>query len=262
MRIKFKKPPINEVAIGVYFEQELQPFRTEHVGLFWSKIRTEYPMCRQQPVIAPPVLGSGPPIVEMLFTNELAPMPRYLFESVDGATLIQVQKNGFLFNWRKRDAEYPHFDSVKAGFDKNYALFSNFLHEVVGVEKLAVQVADLTYINLIDANSDYWRGPNDTRTVFPGFSAVARIDAPVEFNQQTRFALGADMTLNVAIRNGKSTKERGNSVLLFELRALGVLGSVGKSEADEWFNRAHDAVGDCFLNMTSPDIQGRFWERV
>jgi len=262
MRAKFKTPPIQEVAIGVYFEHEIQPFHTEHVGLFWSKIRSEYPNCRQQPVITPPVFARGPAVFEMVLGDELIPMPRYLFESSNGVTLVQVQRNGFVFNWRKRNSEYPHFDAVKASFDRNYALFADFIRETVGVDTMPIQVADLTYINGIDGNSPYWHGPEDTQKVFPDFAPGVTADGPIEFNQQTRFALHSDMVLNVAIRNARTTKERGNHILYFELRALGVLGSVAKSEADEWFSRAHDVIGDCFLRMTSPDIQQRFWERL
>jgi uncharacterized protein (TIGR04255 family) len=262
MQVKFKKPPINEVAIGVYFENELQEFRSEHVGLFWSRIRDEFPTCRQQPVISPPVFGGLPAGFEITVANEVFPMPRYHFEAADGVTLIQVQKNGFLFNWRKRDADYPHFDAVKAAFDKNYNLFTNFLEEEVpGVQKPAIQIADLTYINLIDAASGYWNEPKDTAAVFPAFSMPLHMNAPFDFNQTAKFTFAPDLAVTVVIRNGKAPTERVNPVLLFELRALGVLGSVGKGQADEWFGRAHDAIGSCFLEMTSPDIQRRFWER-
>jgi uncharacterized protein (TIGR04255 family) len=212
-------------------------------------------------VITPPIFGS-PTILEITFANEVYPMPRYFFEAADGVTLIQVQKNGFLFNWRKREADYPHFAAVKEAFDRNYMVFTNFIEEVVGISKLGIQVADLTYINLVDGKSGYWQGPRDTPTLFPGFAVPVDLNVPVEFNQTNKFTVAPDLSLTVAIRNGKSPKDRVSPILLFELRALGVLGSVGKSQADEWFKRAHEIIGNCFLEMTSPDIQKRFWERL
>jgi hypothetical protein len=49
-------------------------------------------------------------------------------------------------------------------------------------------------------------------------------------------------------------------VLLFEIRANGLLGRVAKSAADEWFENAHDAIIGCFLDLTSEDIRNQFWK--
>ena len=49
-------------------------------------------------------------------------------------------------------------------------------------------------------------------------------------------------------------------VLIFEIRASARLGQVTKSEADEWFERAHDSILKCFVEMTDQDFQERYWE--
>jgi hypothetical protein len=56
------------------------------------------------------------PVAPIEFTIEQFPTPRFWFEAADGITLIQLQKNAFIFNWRKRDNDYPHFEAVKAAF--------------------------------------------------------------------------------------------------------------------------------------------------
>jgi len=38
----YKTPPINEVACGISYEK-IGTFRGHHIGLFWQKIREEFP---------------------------------------------------------------------------------------------------------------------------------------------------------------------------------------------------------------------------
>jgi hypothetical protein len=52
-------------------------------------------MMSQQPPIGSIIDGPG----------EVFPLPRFWFVAKDEATLLQVQKNAFLFNWRKNDME-------------------------------------------------------------------------------------------------------------------------------------------------------------
>jgi hypothetical protein len=89
---------------------------------------------------------------------EMFPLPRFWIESPNGEMLMQIQRNAFLFNWRKREGNYPHFESVKKSFDRNFALFVNFLEKELSLQSPEIQVAELTYINLIE-RTDYWSGP-------------------------------------------------------------------------------------------------------
>lgn len=40
--VKFDRPPVVEVVCGILFSTE-RLFRTAHVGLFWDKVRSEFP---------------------------------------------------------------------------------------------------------------------------------------------------------------------------------------------------------------------------
>ena len=44
----FDRPPVTEVAIGVQFGT-IQELRQPHFGLFWSRIRADYPQVQDQP---------------------------------------------------------------------------------------------------------------------------------------------------------------------------------------------------------------------
>lgn len=127
MTVKFRNPPINELVIGVYFARDLHPLRAEHIGLFWSNIRPEFPTIQQQPPVAPPISPGAGVTIEFGAPGEMFPMPRFWIELSDGQTLLQIQRNAFLLNWRKKDAGYPHFEVVKKSFDQNFARFVQFL---------------------------------------------------------------------------------------------------------------------------------------
>ena len=65
--------------------------------------------------------------------------------------------------------EYPHFENVKSSFDNYFNMFSSFLKNELGVDAINIQVAELTYSNLIDSG-EYWADPSDTPRLIPTLS--------------------------------------------------------------------------------------------
>jgi uncharacterized protein (TIGR04255 family) len=258
MKIKYKNPPINELIIGAYFDQPIVPLRSEYVGVFWSEVRSEFPKIQQQPELSLPIA----PALQIGFTDEPYPMPRFWLISEDETILMQIQKNAFILNWRKRDSEYPHFESVKSSFDKYFDLYLDFLKKELGINPPNIQIAELAYSNLIEP-TEYWRDSNDTPRLIPTISIPdpgVPIEGKPDFNYLTAYKLSSDLTLNVAVRSGRKATEAVKAVLVFELRALGTLGAARRRDADAWYNRAHEAIGRCFTSMTNPDIQQRYWQ--
>ena len=263
MNVKYKNPPIDELIIGLYFDQPILPLRSEYVGLFWSEIRKEFPKIQQQVELSLPLLRPSLTF-QVGLTDELYPMPRFWLISEDDTFLIQIQKNAFILNWRRRKTEYPHFDNVKSSFDAYFLLYLSFLRRELGVDTVNIQIAELTYSNVIESG-EYWTGPNDTPRIIPRLS-IPDPGIPVEgepdFNYLTAYKLASDLALNVAVRTGRKASEAGKAVLVLELRALGALGAVNKVDADAWFNRSHAAIGHCFTAITNPDIQLQHWQPV
>jgi uncharacterized protein (TIGR04255 family) len=261
MTVKYKNPPINELIIGAYFDQPIAPLRSEHVGLFWAEIRKEFPKIQQQPELSLPLVG--PTLTFQIgLGDEPYPMPRFWLISEDDTVLMQIQKNAFIFNWRRRNTEYPHFDAVKSSFDQYFGLFSSFLKKELGIESLNIQVAELTYSNLIESG-DYWAGPGDTPKLIPTMSIPdpgIPIERNLDFNYLTAYKLASGLALHVSVRTGRKASEADKAILIFELRALGALGAANKLESDAWFKQAHDAIGYCFTAMTNPVIQREYWQ--
>jgi len=258
MKVRFKNSPINELVIATYFNPPLFALRSEHAGLFWSRIRNDFPAVEQQAPVG------GAETFENL-SGEFFPMPRFWFVAEDKANLLQLQKNAFMFNWRRRDAEYPHFaENLKPAFDKYFTIFEDFAREDVGVDKINIDLCELTYINAIEA-CEYWKGPQDTARIVPDFTIPnIGIEArpALAFNCTYVYAISSDLQLRVSIRNGEAAERPGTPVLVLEIKAIGRLGQVGKSIADCWFERAHDAIISCFVGMTSEEIQLKYWNMV
>ena len=142
MAIKFKTPPINELIISTFFNPPLANLRSEHIGLFWATIKKDFPIVSQQPPIAGGADIIGP---------EVFPIPRYWFISEDQINLIQVQKNAFIFNWRRRNGDYPHFfENLKPAFDKNFSVFEEFARAETETTNLPIDLCELTYVNAIE----------------------------------------------------------------------------------------------------------------
>ena len=252
--IVFENPPINEVVISTYFNPLLSDLRSEHIGLFWEKIRNEFPVVRQQPPVG--IIGSE------VSTNEPFPMPRYWFIADDEINLIQIQKNAFIFNWRRRDDEYPRFHrNIKPTFDKYYGLFSEFVRTELDTE-LTIELCELNYVNALE-RCEFWTGPQDTPTVIPSFSILTPgidFSSSPEFNCNYAYGDATDLQLNINIRSGVTAQQENVPVLIFEIKASGRVGQIAKPGTDEWFERAHDAIIRCFVGMTSPDIQNKYWK--
>ena len=114
-RIKFKNPPINELVIALY-HLPVTEMRAQHIGIYWQRIRDRYPICEQQP----PIAGNTPTELAMTLQNmagEVYPLPRFWFSNADQPTLIQIQRNAFILNWRKgANNSYPHYEDVENNF--------------------------------------------------------------------------------------------------------------------------------------------------
>ena len=114
----FNNPPVNEVVCGLSFEK-LKGFKSHHLGLFWLKIKDEFPL------------------VEHAVRLEYNPqqfdlkeyLPRVWFIRKEQNRLIQLQDDKFYFNWRRmqEDETYPRYKTIIEDFKNNLSKFDNFL---------------------------------------------------------------------------------------------------------------------------------------
>lgn len=249
MQIDFEKPPINEVSIGMQFAP-LPNLRSEHIGLFWNRVREAFPNSQQNLPLGP--LAQVP--------LEIFPMPRFWFIAKDDATLIQVHRNAFLFNWRLRAEEYPRFESVFEAFQKHRSTFIQFLKEDLNTAKIEQPKYQLNYVNVFE-EVPYWSGPEDTPKIVPSFAFVnpgLKSAKPKDFNSATIFQVEDDLLLSVAARNGLNNTT-GKMALVLELEASGIHPRFEAEKANAWYQRAHAAISETFVALTDRQIQEQYW---
>jgi|SRR5437016_611849 len=65
------------------------PLRAEHVGLFWSSIRSEFPTIQQQPMVATPLGGTTPVEIQIYSgVGEMFPLPRFWIDCWRGVVSV------------------------------------------------------------------------------------------------------------------------------------------------------------------------------
>ena len=257
MSVHFDSPPVNEVVIATFFDPPPADLRNEHIGLFWGEIRDRFPVVQQRPPTAIPdslTYDAG------MVNPEFFPMPRYWFVAEDSINLIQVQKNAFMLNWRRRDADYPSFTHIKPNFDRYYTVFSDFVRAELDVA-LEISSCELTYVNTVE-QSEFWSGPSDTHRVINSFwvpDVDPQSSGHPDFNCRYGYQVSDAMRIEIAISSGFATQQPSTPVLILEIKATGRPERQTKSQADAWFDRAHAAIVGTFLHLTDSEIQRRYW---
>ena len=174
----------------------------ELAGL-WERWRDELPEIQEQPTLPPVAIESfepGPTPFSFQFTTEVS-LPRLWFLAPGGGTLVQVQRDRLVHNWRQTAADQPypryaHFRPIFA--DRLSDLVDHLEKHDMG--KLQPVQCEVTYINHIpldtvpnrtlagvlapwsETNSDqFLPGPEDVRATVryqipgPGGTPVGRL---------------------------------------------------------------------------------------
>jgi uncharacterized protein (TIGR04255 family) len=113
----FDNPPAVETLMGVYF-MPLTGWRVPHFGLFWERIRKDYPTVEvRSPIITGPP-GESRELNLPLFEAEINLPVRCWFRNRNETTLVQVQDSCFFHNWRRETNTLPylHYDELRPTF--------------------------------------------------------------------------------------------------------------------------------------------------
>jgi uncharacterized protein (TIGR04255 family) len=145
----YENPPVNEVVIGIQFEQTA--ITGAHIGMFWAQMRDEFPKAFEQPPLDRRIENFepqrfSPQIVEF---SQVWRGSRHWLTSVDDVHLIQIQNDRLVYNWRRRsdNAVYPHFEELQEKFWQIVEKWSAFLENEK--EHLNLTQWELSYINHI-----------------------------------------------------------------------------------------------------------------
>ena len=157
--IHFNNPPLNEVVIGLQFENS--NWNLSDFGKYHDRIRSKYPEVQTVPPIQPPFQSPG-----IILTNEES-MPRAWYLENTGNHLIQVQKDRFFLNWRclqEPSNRYPHFRNLYEHFQKEWKEFNSYISSEKS-NSLLPKYYELTYVNHL-IKGVHWNKPNDLSDYF------------------------------------------------------------------------------------------------
>ena len=261
--VDYENPPVAEVVCGVLFKP-IEAFLVPHFGLLWQKYIEKYPNCREIIPIAH--------IVEPLETRAAMPEsqemqvfpPRIWFLDKNENSLIQVQKDRFLYNWKevKKGDKYPHFEQIYGAFHDEFSILDTFIKE----RKLGTiepQQFELTYVNHIIQGSA-WESYGSISKLFPDFAwrQNTRFLPDIEtINWRTTFLLperGGRLT--VTARSGFRREDQ-HPVILLDLTVRG-FSENRLSGLKDWFALAHKWIVKGFADLTSQEVQTDVWRRI
>jgi uncharacterized protein (TIGR04255 family) len=146
----YRKPPIDEVALGVQFDA-LSGFTDAHTGLLWQRVRDLYPRTQSRPRADVPIVSlthrqMRPPILIEPVDQDRS--SRTFLVSEDDDSLLQIQDSQFLYNWRRRGGEYPHLDHVRERFWAGFDEFTRMLEDE-RIDPPRVRQLEVSYFNWI-----------------------------------------------------------------------------------------------------------------
>ncbi len=260
-RIKFENPPITELVVSL-FHLPIPEFKAQHIGIYWDRIREKYPLCEQQGVVVNP--SDAQPLMEA--PGEVFPLPRFWFFSDHHPTLIQVQRNAFMLNWRRLSSstpsEYPHYETVIKDFWREIEDYKAFIQEFIGRELDPIQRCELTYVNVITPN-EVFANQGQLMNMLPPVTSFYDIQTDdrqfAGLNATATYRVNPSLLLDLAIRSGRRADTMELAVGL-ELKAYGVPSDLSLDGARAWYDSAHDATYKLFFDATAKQVQETIWK--
>lgn len=152
---RLKAPPIVEVVCGFFFSPitGLDPIT---IGKYWAEHKEKAghpPFPKKQ--LMPPVTDRP----SFVLGDGVGPLRCWLVSESE-EYLLQIQPDRFYFNWRKREGEYPHFntrdgkDGVLARGLREFEEFGKFCGASLGQTPKAVRL-ELAKIDLLEQGKHF-----------------------------------------------------------------------------------------------------------
>lgn len=252
--LKYENPPIDEIVCGISFDS-IKELRSGHFGILWQKFRPDFPKVEDQNPI-------NPILIEVFENPDKLPLPRVWFIHRDENEIIQVQRNCFLHNWRKRriDDEYLGYEKVAENFERYLSRFQEFLVEE-SLGHLVPKQYELTYIDIIPKGQG-WESPGDLEKVFPNLLSLTKqsifLNNIKGINWQIILELPNGLgEVAISIRNAQRISNE-QELIHMEFKAVS---SQAYQPMRGWFDDAHNTITNLFCNLISDEIQEEFWGR-
>lgn len=263
---KFRRPPVVETALSVQFSP-LLGLSNAHLGWYWGKLLgpKDWPQ-----VIEQPRLIDLPERFDDVNWSNLPggigvpfPFGRFQFIRADQERMIQVQNSRFIYNWRRRENEYPTFDKILPEFESHLNGFTTFCKQELDVEPMFA-FWELIYVNHI-FQGELWKQPVDWPKILPGLLIPHVSEEASLFetaNGEWHFRLHDSRgRLRIAIMHARFQEHGQQEALVVQITARGSAGPEKGYRVLDGLNIGHAAIVKTFTNITSQRAHD-VWERM
>jgi uncharacterized protein (TIGR04255 family) len=256
-RVRFEAPPVMEVVFGVLFAS-LPSLRVPYVGAFWDLVRTDFPIVDEVPPLPAQLDGEPGFRIEIEVNPQL---PRTWLKASDESALLQLQRDRFLYNWKRPGTHrpYPSYDHVMPRFEKYWALFASFV-ERERLGSIEVRQYELTYVNHIPRETIPSRDPLFVDHIRDA-SRARFLPEPESYLYRTIYELPEGMG-RLSVSAGTSRTPSGEEPIRLDMTARGIAGGGKPERMRDWFNVAHDWIVRGFADLTTARMQNDVWRRI
>lgn len=265
--VKFERPPLVEVACGVTFSLP-ESLRTPHFGIFWGMVKDKFPTFQDaQPLVSIVELpGQGTSTTLNVELTDMPPLRRAWFVSEDEHTLVQLQEDRFLFNWRKTTKNghvvYPSFNKVSEEFYEQWGVFQKFLLDM-DLGAPTVTQLELVYVNALAGISTLAGGAQSVLIDHELKGDAERfLPEPEGFNWHTTYSIPSGVSRLHVAAHSASEPGTGMPTIRLDLTARGLPEDTSFPGVKQWFKVAHDWITFGFADVTSTESQEKLWGRV
>lgn len=264
---EYSRPPVIETVLGVQF-RPLANFSVPHFGLYWAKIQDKYPSYEVQLPLGPIIEEFGEGQWKNVGVNiELMQIPevRCWFKDGSGTKLIQLQRDRFLFNWRKVKDEdvYPHYENIKPDFTAKWEEFCRFLTDA-GLEKPEVNQCEVTYVNHIHLGQG-WKSYGELKNVIACWSGETSgnfLPEPESVNIGARYVLPDGKGRLHVLMQPAIRRTDAKEILQLNLTARGKPESSALQHLLEWLDLGHEWIVRGFTDFTSKTMHEHWGRQV
>lgn len=268
-RPNFNDPPVVEVVLSVQFEP-LPLLGIPQFGILWKRYKKEFRNTEDKPPLPTVIESFEAPKLQPVKYQIISepPPPRCWFKNDAGTELIQIQRDRFVFNWRKTDADepYPRYEHVRAKFETHFKTFETFLrgHHI---GKVLPNQCEVTYVNHLLPGHGWKRlgQLKDIFSVWSGRHSDKFLPEPEEIGFQSRYRMLTDEgkpfgRLHVEVEPRIIAKDA-SRMLRLTLTARGAPIEVNLNGVLTFFDAGREFVVRGFASVTAMKMH-TIWERT
>lgn len=227
--------------------------------------KPEYPNCKEVSPLQQTIEGFEKSPEVSIRVSDTPPLPRIWFLHKNDNSIIQIQQDRFLHNWRKNlpEDEYPRYPKVIKIFKDHLSIFLNYIKETE-IGPIQPNQYEMTYVNHI-SQGEGWETLNDIGNIFRDFgwdnSNKAILSDPSDLNLRVIFDL-PNVEGRLHIKVVKSfLGESKQPILRLDLTVRGMSKEKSEKGMWNWFDQAREWIVRGFADFTTENAQNSIWKR-